>query len=146
MFKQIAVGTAALALPLALVAAPAQAGERGKGADDPSVEIKKVQAAKKGFNVKVKYECDTEQDKHHKKGKEDKWGKLEVSLTQKHVKYDGEKWVKCDGEAEKVWVYLDHDYGHLYTGKAEVKAKLTDPQHEKAYDSEYVKIKVRSKH
>ena len=138
MFKKIAVGAAALALPLALVAAPAQAGEK-KGADDPSIAIKKIEAAKRGFDVKVKYSCDTE-------GKKDKYGKVYVSLTQHKVKYDGEKWVKCDGEEAKTWVHLDHKYGHLYTGKAKVKATITDPQDEEAEDSETVKIKVRTKH
>jgi hypothetical protein len=59
MFKKIAVGAATLALPLALVATPAQAGEK-KGADDPTIAIKKIEAAKYGFNVKVAYTCDTE--------------------------------------------------------------------------------------
>jgi hypothetical protein len=40
---------------------------------------------------------------------------------------------------------LDHEYGHLYSGKAKVKATLTDPQDEEASDSEHVKLKVKKK-
>ena len=149
MFKRIAVGAIGLALPLALAAAPAVAGERHHDdAADPEIAIKDVYAKHGDIYVKVKYECETEDDNGYRKAghKKDDDATIEVTLTQRHVKYAGDAEPNCDGKERYATIELEREYGHLYTGKAKVTATITDEQGETDTDTEHVKVKVYKHH
>lgn len=151
-FKKVALSAAALAMPLtALAAAPAQATDDDHGhghgyyhkAEKPEVYIKQVKAHRGDIKVVVKYKCDTSYGKHDDKVKD---GHLKVVLAQKHARYAGFTEVECDNEWGYAKVELEKKYGHLRHGHAYVKAVLTDPQHDKAYDSEKVYVVVKKHH
>jgi hypothetical protein len=148
------IGAAALALPLtALGAAPAMANDRHNGADDPKINIKAVWVKRGDVKVKVGYKCDTDRrdsDTDRRDSDTDrrdrKRGEIEVKLRQHHVKYSGDKRVKCDGEWASTVITLDKDRGRLHRGHAKVKATITDPQDEEARDKEHVRIKRHNRH
>ena len=118
--RRIALTALAGALPLtALAAAPAAAA----GYDDHKPYVK-VKAYDYEGKAKVKYRCYTEKDDKHD---ENEWGKLRISFKGAHAT----KWVKCDGHEGHVWAYFDKKKDGY------VKAVLTDPDKDKARDSDY---------
>ena len=149
MFKRIAVGAIGLALPLALAAAPAVAsGRNHHGAADPEIAIKNVYASDGDIFVKVKYQCESEDDHGYRKAghKDDDDATIEVTLTQRHVEYAGDAEPNCNGKDNYATIKLERKYGHLYTGKAKVTATITDDQGEEASDTERVRVKVYKHH
>ena len=167
-FRKIALGAAALALPLtALGAAPAHAGYDHRGTPEPSIHIKDVDAKvikkvvvhkyddkvvkKITFKypdpvVKVGYKCYTEQDKKVK-GTEVENGEIKAILKQKKAYRYGEADAICDGTWRKAKVVLEDGKGKLKPGHAWVAAKITDPQDKSAYDKEkaHVDLVVKKK-
>jgi hypothetical protein len=147
-FKKAALSVAALAMPLtALAAAPANASEdkdHDHGyyheAEAPKVYIKAVKVHRGDIKVVVAYKCDTSYGKHDDKVKH---GHLRVVLTQKKAVYAGHQQVECDNEWSYAKVELEKKYGRLRTGHAHLKAVLKDPQGDKAYDHEKVRVIVK---